>query len=200
MDENLTGTSQESNLPNNSMELDGYAFKSRSDFERALKERDTIEKIKAGINPENLDSIKSMYIRLTSKNYFSTPIGIGFLRDMQKYLIENGEDTALIPVPKSKVLKEKSDEVTDSSYLDSLLAENNKIRRIKSKLIIAVVALTFTVVAMIFMVMTNDNLGYYKAEEKVLDKYSAWEEELKSREKALDEREDELNGISKIEK
>lgn len=176
------------------MILNGYIFKGRADFERALKEYDTIEKLKPGINPESLDNIKKVYLKLTSKNYFSTPIGISFLHEMQSYLEENGVEVPLVPVPKVRAAAENNsiDFSHQEEEIQSLYNELNKEKSIRNKFLIAIVALAFTVIAMIFMVMTNDNLGYYKAEEKVLNKYSSWEEELNKKEKELKDIAEEL--------
>ena len=49
------------------------------------------------------------------------------------------------------------------------------------------------VIGMFFIIVTNDNLGYFDAEEKVLDKYSAWQERLETWEEELENREEILN-------
>ena len=54
------------------------------------------------------------------------------------------------------------------------------------------IALIVIIIGMFWIVITSDNLGYFNAEDKVLNKYSSWEEELNAREAAIRQREEEL--------
>ena len=76
---------------------------------------------------------------------------------------------------------------------EKLKQENESLNNIKQKLIIAIVAMLVVIVGMVFIVITNDNLGYFNAEEKVLNKYAAWEERLSGWEDELIQREAELS-------
>ena len=64
---------------------------------------------------------------------------------------------------------------------------------LRIRLTIAVVALAVAVIGMIFIAVTNKNVGYFHAEQKVQDKYAYWEEQLDAREKELQEWEEELS-------
>ena len=119
---------------------------------------------------------------------------------MYDYLTENGYRLDERPIPvisEKKVTLDKEKKLMRENA--RLYEENEKSKReverlslIKIRLIIAVAALTAMVIGMIFIAVTNKNTGYFRAEEKVQDKYSYWEESLDEREKKLQEWEDEL--------
>lgn len=175
--------------------VDGYIFKSVRDAERAQREYENVQDIKKKINIDNNDEVYRLYVRLVEKKYFRTPVGIGFLHEMREYLLERGIDAELIPVPVPgiTVVRQNGADLLYQEKYEKLKDDNEKLNIMKKKLMIAVAALTVIVIGMIFIVITNKNLGYFNAEEKVLDKYSAWQERLESWEEELMEREDELD-------
>lgn len=174
--------------------VDGYMFRNAAETERAMKEYENIKRIKKSINIDNPEDVKKMYIKLVEKKYFVTPVGLGFLHEMREYLVSVTGDEELepIPVPGMVAMKPKNDVLTSSAYT-KLKQQYETLEKNKSKLVIAVVALAIVVVGMFFIVVTNENLGYFNAEEKVLNKYSAWQERLQSWENELIEREDALD-------
>lgn len=180
--------------------VDGYIFQSPGEAKRALKELEYIEKVKETMNLEQPDGVKKLYIKLTEKGYFVTPVGLHFLKELHDYLESSGISLEQYPIPvlaRTKASKEDEGRILRKLELAESKCEKAqeqvfRLQALKSKLVIAVVALVVTVVGMIFIVMTNDNLGYYNAENKVLDKYSAWEEQLDKREQELLDWEEEL--------
>lgn len=60
-----------------------------------------------------------------------------------------------------------------------------------------IVALLVMVVAMFVIAAVNPNTGYINTENKILNKYATWQEELEEREQAVKEKEEELNIHSK---
>lgn len=179
--------------------VDGYLFVSKADYERALKEKNNIDSLLKKINPEDTEDMRRLYLKLVSKNYFITPVGIGFLHELRVFLSEGNDETELpnVPVPKLGHLdKARSTHTFDEQY-SRLKRENEKLSDIKNKLVISVVALVCIVIGMFFILITNDNVGYFNAEEKVLNKYSAWEERLEAWEEELNERESSINALEK---
>lgn len=175
--------------------VDGYMFKSDKDAESAQREYESIQNIKKKIDIGNTDEVYRLYVRLAEKKYFKTPVGIGFLHEMREYLLEAGITSELVPVPVPgiTVVRQNGAEPLYRERYEKLKDDNEKLNIVKRKLMIAVAALTVIVIGMIFIVITNKNLGYFNAEEKVLDKYSAWQERLESWEQELIEREDALD-------
>lgn len=172
--------------------LDGYIFLDENLFIRAQKEKQMIDKLKESLKPDDMEAMYQVYNRLVDKPCFITPVGLGFLHEMREYLADTMGDGNVqpVPVPRQYVKKQTSDILMRKE--EKLRNENNALKAVKSKLVIAVVALCVIVIGMIFIVVSNENLGYFNAEEKVLDKYSAWQERLETWEEQLNEREEML--------
>ena len=180
--------------------VSGYVFQSPSEAKRALQEQEYIKKLKKTINPEDLNNMYELYGKLTSKGYFVTPVGFSFLYELREYLTKQGYRLQDKPIPvlsRSKAsgeddgrLNRKYEQIREKQEQSAKMIERLEKQRIR--LIVAVVALAITVVGMLFIVATNDNLGYVNTEQKILDKYAHWEEQLDEREQQLLEWEDEL--------
>ncbi len=174
--------------------VDGFIFKSKREYEKAKKEYETIQELKKNIDINNQDNVIEIYNRLISKKFFQTPVGFSFLHEMREFLKDGSDNVSVpyIPVIPMKIVRTEAEQ--KSQYVE-LQNEYNRQRVIKNRLILAIVSMTIVIAGMIFIVATNKNLGYFNAEEKVLDKYSAWEERLKSWEEQLMIREDKINEL-----
>ena len=170
--------------------IDGYVFSSAMDTDIGKKEYMTIQKLKQKINIEDMEGTLTLYNRLVSKQIFSSPIGLGFLHEMRGFLLENVDEQRVLPiyVPAREAKEIKTDFST--KQFETLKEERNRLVVAKRNMMIAIVALVAVIVAMFFIVITNENLGYFNAEEKVLNKYAAWEERLEAWEEELIEREE----------
>ncbi|MBQ9608961.1 MAG: hypothetical protein IJV15_05895 [Lachnospiraceae bacterium] len=183
--------------------VEGYFFEDIRMANKAKKEYFNINKLKNSVSPDDLMGMKKLYLKLIDKKYFTTPVGFSFMQDLRGYLVENlGEDDLpLINVPSNQVIKapeklsEKYPGVAVEKY-DELKKDYSKLEQTKNKLQIVILAFAVLVVGMFIIVVKNDNIGYFNAEEKVLNKYAAWEERLETWEAELKEREEELNGYN----
>ena len=68
---------------------------------------------------------------------------------------------------------------------------------IKKRMAIVIAALAVMVLSMFVIAAVNPNVGYINTEKKILNKYSAWEEDLKQREQAIKEKEEQFSTKSK---
>ena len=179
--------------------VEGYYFEDIRMANKAKKEYFNINKLKSSVSPDDLIGLKKLYLKLIDKKYFTTPIGFSFLQDLRGYLVENlGEDDLpLINVSANHVIKtpdklsEKYPGIAIDRY-DDLKKDYEKLNSTKNKLQITVAAFVVLVIGMFIIIVKNDNIGYFNAEEKVLDKYSAWEERLENWEDELKDREEAL--------
>ncbi len=175
--------------------IGGYLFLNREDASKAKKEMATINKIKETIDVNDSKKLLDLYNKLVYKNVFFTPVGIGFLHELRDYLAQFNNEEELAPIAIRHLSGERkniSAEFNMDKY-DKLKKENELLKKAKQKLVIAIVAMAVAIIGMIFIVITNDNLGYFNAEDKVLNKYSAWEERLSNWEDELIKREELLN-------
>ena len=175
--------------------INGFYFKSKAEYARAQKELDTINQIKEKMDTFDINAIEQMYIKMVSKTYFSTPVGLSFLYDMRKYIEDTTGNRELpyIPVPMPKKVKVKG----DNEQIKKLEAENENIKFSKKILTVIIITLAVVVIGMFFIAATSDNTGFIKKEEKIIDKYSSWQETLEQKEEELIKWEEELNNREK---
>lgn len=173
--------------------VDGYKFKARNDYEKALKEKETVAKFSVSILDMSTDELVRTYNKLTGKTYFTTPIGIDFLKKLRDQLEVQAPDMPLNSIPVSPQVR-KINGVAKADY-DEAEQTIHKQNLLKNKLVIVVAALVILIFGMIYVMATNPNTGYINAEDKVLDKYASWEEQLNAREKELIEREDRISAL-----
>ena len=176
--------------------VDGFIFRSKREFEKAKKEYETINELKQKIDMNDQENVIGLYNKLVSKRYFQTPVGFSFLYELRAFLKEDNDNVsvAYIPVVSSGGVKSRSEQ--NRQYME-LQKRYDKQTMTKNRLILAIVSMIIVIVGMIFIMATNKNVGYFSAEEKILDKYSAWEEPLQKWEEELTIREDKLLELEK---
>ncbi|MDE6024336.1 MAG: hypothetical protein K2G45_02680 [Lachnospiraceae bacterium] len=176
--------------------VDGYIFRSRTEFERAKKEYETVHNIMENLNMDNEEDVIKLYSKLVTKKYFQTPIGLSFLHELRQLII-GGKDNASMPyIPVVPTVRMRAPEQQERQY-KKLKDQFDYQSIIKSRLTIAVVAMAVIIVGMIYIAMTNENVGYFNAEEKIVNKYSTWQEQLDKREEELNIREERIKEAEK---
>ncbi len=168
------------------MIVDGFEFDSKDMASEAFKEYESIKYIKNKVNFDDPDRTLKMYNKLIEEKLFKTPVGIGYLKELQNELYQYEEiDENIIPIP-----CESEDDT----------AKNTKKIKItykyKAAFIISFVfniIMSIMIVAMIYLASTSDNPTVVNYEIKIQDKYAKWAEELSEKEKALNKLEKELN-------
>lgn len=168
-----------------------YVFQSVEQARMAEKEKKTIELLGQKTDFQDKEEVKKIYDHLVQKQLLKTPIGYDFLNQLRKILTEEHqvpeEELTLIPV----VIPFKTNSKTilqDESLKEDLKKMTNQ----KNTFVITTVLLICLAVGMFVMIAFSDNVGYINTENKILDKYCKWEEELKAKEEDLKEREEEL--------
>ena len=189
---------------NNKYVVDDYSFTTRTEYDRALKEKETIEYLTANTNMSDMRAVLKVYNRAVEKKSFQTVIGMEFVRNMRKRLIGSGfvSEESIEPVPVSAV--------KEMSYADDKSMAQSRAKKYKEAyeevsagikirniiiaalviIIIAMMIITYKTKYSVFTYFTD-----YKTqmEEELIDKYEKWEKEL-------DEREKKLNSIDNADK
>ena len=187
--------------PNNKYTISGYSFSNKGDYERALKEKEAISYIVANTNMADMKSVLKVYNRSVEKKSFQTVLGLEFVKNMRKSLINSGivsEDTIqAVPVPPasgSKTVKADSSITQDMAEKYKLAYENEHAGRTIRNM--AIVFLVVIIGAMIFITYNSKYSVFtyftdYKTnmENELVDQYQEWRNELEEKERELDERE-----------
>lgn len=169
----------------------GFRFESYKDAQEALKEQQNIATLKSKIDFRQTNDMLELYQRLVEKKVFKTPIGYQFLGEFREYLAEElkleAPELPLVYVETRRGITRSQQE-----QLEFLQNENQKLEASKKKSVVAIVILAAIIIAMFVITALNPNVGYINTENKILNRYASWEEELTEREARIREREQEL--------
>lgn len=174
--------------------VDGFAFAAREEYNLAVREQKNINSIRDKMDLDSKDSVYTIYSRLVSKNMLVTPIGIEFERELRRKLIDEFgvEETTL---PNIKVEHKEGSLLAkrQSQFsLDQLMKENERLSGNNRKKNVFIVGLIVIVIGMFLIAFFSPSTGYANYEDKIINKYSEWEEEIKEREAKVAEKEAEL--------
>lgn len=190
----------------NQYQIDQYTFGSREEYERALKEQETIAYLQANTKSDDAKALLKVYNRSVEKESFRTVIGIQYLSALRKQLSMSGivtsETLAPVPVPGGAV-KGKRTEGRDQNQLERQVArykaayESARSGRIIKNttifilvmVIIAILLITYQSRYSVFTYFTNYK---EKMREELIDEYTDWETQLEQKEQELNERESAL--------
>jgi hypothetical protein len=179
-------------MSDNEFRIDGFAFQNIEDYKEAKHEAETIEYIKANNELEDYNKTVKLYYKLVEQNTLRTAIGLAFLLELQDRIVKEGiiskENIAAIRGDKAitgqktffKKEQNKSGSITD-------VITDYKIKLRNSRIISLFLAVI--IIIMILIAIFSDRSVYTNYQEKILNKYSAWEQDLNAREMALQENE-----------
>lgn len=171
--------------------VSGFQFDNFRDAQEAIREQRNIAALKSKIDFTQTDDMVELYHRLVERKVFKTPVGYQFLGEFREYLVEElkmeEQEVPYIYVESTQGISRMQRE-----QLEFLQNENIQLEQRKRKFVIAIGVLTTMIIAMFLITIFNPNVGYINTENKILNRYAAWEEELTRREAQVREREAEL--------
>ncbi len=168
----------------------GYCFGNAEDAEIARQEVKKIEYLEQHMDYGKPEKIYLVYRKAVEGRIFQTPIGWEYLRSLQTKLAEckNLEE----PVPPLGLYTVFAHRVGDEIRVPSPRLPEKKKHDYKSKFIVSVllnVILFISVGIMFAIALTSDEPNILNYERALVNKYSAWEQELTERESYLREQE-----------
>ena len=198
--------------------VDGYVFETESQARQAEKELKGIRYTKERLDMGNPEAVLSVYNRILKEKMFVTPVGYAFLRELQDYLLASPaiRNKDIHPLDIQPVINRAKQEDKEAVRLHKkearrLAKEREKERKQKQKeagrtrsvedgdtyrnrfvnSLIVNVALILVVIAMFLMMHYSDIPTILNYENKLIDRYETWEEELNRREQRIEEYEEE---------
>lgn len=176
--------------------IEGFYFEDEAVARQAMREYMYIGRMQDKVSALSPDGLKDFYHKLIDKRIFSTQVGLTYLYEIRSALIENyhfgDEELDQIVIP----MVSKETPAPSVETMQSASEEIMALKRTKILLYATVGILVLVIVGFFVIIAANQNIGYINTENKILNKYSQWQEELDAREKALDEREEALNNGS----
>ncbi len=172
--------------------VDGFVFPSEKEAQIAQKEKASIEVIRQKLPQGDGRALYELYTKMIERKMFQTMVGYSFLHEMRRRLIDEFgyEEEQLLTILLPRRMDYDRVNELNRGAMETKLEE---MMLTKKRMSIVVAALAFMVLAMFVLAAVNPNVGYINTENKVLNKYAAWQEELEQREKAVKEKEDQLN-------
>lgn len=179
--------------------VDGFLFETEEEAKQAKKESEGIAYIRAQTRMNNPNVIFNLYHRLIEQNVFETAVGIEFLRELQAYLDSipymKKEDIAPIPIPNKALEAEKElRRVRHETRRQQILMRREGNEGIYRRLfhvtgILCIVLFVIVVGMFAVTYASGKSMNIFNYEQKVIDKYEAWEQELEQREEDVSRRE-----------
>ncbi len=164
--------------------VDGYVFENMQDYEDALKEKEGIKYLNRQIDLNDSAKTYVVYKEILDKKIFRTPVGIQYMNRLRQSLIQSGmSDLPCIPV-----LGVTEKKTGDREFKKLSEKYKKKKEHLRTSLIFNIV-LAIMIVAMFIISATSNNPTIINYREKIEDRYSQWDTQLKDKEKELRERE-----------
>ncbi len=181
----------------NEYKVAGFIFSEPLEYKEAKREAESIEYIKANTDLNDLNKAVKLYHKLIERNTLRTVVGYAFLKELQERIIKEGiigrENIPCIRVDQgNQFQRSKFVFSSDENKKHQLVIKEYKIRIRNSRIISFF--LVGIIVLMFLISIFSKNSSFINHENDILDKYSAWEEELNNREAELKERENILKG------
>lgn len=178
-------------MQSNEYIFDGFRYQNEEDLKRAKKEAKNIEIIRQKLDYNDKEMVQKMYDKLVKRRLLSTPEGYAFLHELYVVLVQNHQ-VAMKDLPSCYVPDMTPKEPNDNMSVELMRKENKTVLGKLKFLRIVILILALTIGTMFYITLTNDNTGYINTENKILNKYSSWEEELTKREQVIKDKEEEL--------
>lgn len=193
-------------------EAGGFVFRTKKEAELAQREIEGTKYLRQKLDMENPNAVFSIYQNLIEQDLFETPVGYYFLKELRDYLLMipaiSNEEVLAIPIrypqteeeEKKQKKEQKKEEQRKERQREKEKAKNKKEQKKEGKnykgrcqfFMVTSLILLISVVSMMLLAATSDNVNILNYENKLIDKYSSWEQELEEREQAVKEQEQAL--------
>ncbi|MBO6240790.1 MAG: hypothetical protein J6O61_08165 [Butyrivibrio sp.] len=170
----------------------GFEFLTEEDAEKAAMDLSKIKVLETKVNTSKPDYMLAVYQKAIESKIFKTPLGWRYLTDLREKLLSSGVgEQNLIPIPLEIPMNKPSSLNKPSSKQNK--SEDKPKKEFRSIFSITLNVILIIVVILMFVIAStseSDNIINYK--RNITNRYSAWDEELKEREKAVREAEKRL--------
>lgn len=161
----------------------GFTFQSEAELAEAKKEAEAVAYIRSQADLTDAKTALKLYNRLIEKGTLQTALGISFLQELRTTALKSGAvaESSLRPLPKplkTENLPDKPKKSKDRKLME-LYRERSK------NLTIVVIVLCIVIAALFAIRLFGTASPFTDYEQKVLDEYAGWKEELADKEESL---------------
>ena len=161
----------------------GFVFTSEEELTEAKKEAEVVAYIRSQADLGNVKTVVKLYNRLIEKGTLVTTLGIAFLQELRSRALDTGTvaESSLkpLPVPVKKEPVRMNLSMTKERKLLEFYKEKTR------RLTFTVAVLCIVIVILFAIRLFGTASPFADHEQKVLDKYAGWKEELTEQEVRL---------------
>ena len=165
-----------------------FTFETEVEAKAAEKEAKAIAYITQQMESCNPKAVRALYCQMIEKDLFHTKLGIAFLEEIHDQLVKEkslaGENIPNVPRKEIREINKK---------VRGVEGELKKYKKATHILMIVCITMGIIIGGMFAVNATSQHPTILNYEQKILNKYAAWEEELNQREEELTKREQRLS-------
>lgn len=184
--------------------VDGFLFSTNKEFKQGKSEFETISYLREKSDLSNPKMVLRLYNKLIDGDTFHTMVGYVFLKELQDIIVNaniiKGDELTKIYIPNNLSYDEETTSKPANQY--KIKIKNLQITLRNSRIIN--LFLVVTIIIMFLLALFADKSAYTNYETDLINQYSTWQEDLKSKEEELKLFEDKLiereNSIEGLEK
>ncbi len=169
---------------------DGFSFFTNENAKEAENEQKKVEYIEARMDYSKPEHVLAIYEKAIREKLFKTPVGIFYLRDMQRYLKQQpGIDQERIsPIPLFFGYENRMRESTNPARnrVQPRGKKEQKSVALPMSIFLNVV-LVIAILAMFVITLNSEQPNILNYERAIRDRYASWEQELTEREQTVRE-------------
>lgn len=173
------------------LEVGGYLFLQEEDKNIADKELKKISYLENHLDFNKPYQVLQVYHKAIEERIFKTPIGIEYLKKIQDFLKEKFPEEEIEPIPLYVTYEAKLRERYNVIRPTIKKQEKKKTNGFWVSVFMNIVLIVL-VIGMFSIALSSNNPNILNYERALIDKYSAWEEELDQREQEVREKEKKL--------
>lgn len=190
-----------SNSEKNLYIVEGFSFSSEHEAEQAKKELEGVKYVRGKLDMDQPDRVLQLYNKMVDERLFVTAVGLAYLADLREYLVTipyvNNEEIHPIYVAhpavdeaikeQKQIQKEKVQEAKSAAQKAVNAAKDTNLSgKLRVSFLLNII-LTICVLLMFIISGTSSHPTILNYETVLINRYSAWEQELTEREAVIRE-------------
>lgn len=173
---------------NEELSVSGFVFETEEAAQKARNELDGINVVRNKVNMRSPETVLEVYNKLIDKRLCKTPVGYSYLHDLQKYLQNTNQipKESIRPIPIEPIRRRVVREIENTGEKRKKSSDDSYRDKYRTSLFFNAI-LGIAVIIILYLATTGDNVNILNYENKIIDKYEAWEQELTERESAIED-------------
>ncbi len=180
------------------MIVNGFLFANSAEMRQAEKEAEGIRIVKEKLDMKQPEKVLQVYNKLVRERLFETAAGLSYLKELQEYLqmAPSVDKAEILPIPVRHTLLERQMRVRYENPKTRKTVRERYVNvdyKNRYRIMSGVAAILFVCVAAMFVISaTAGSPTIVNYEQKLINRYAGWEEELEERESVIRQKEAEL--------